>query len=508
MLHRLPILFAVLCMWTSDSLLRADLVVFGSDSSNSTELADLVNKNADVRSAIAAFEKGDLAECERMFSQALKSDKNLPSVDVMIARLLMQKGQLNEALSRLESYISKGIQQDAEAYATMGEIALMSGRFTDAWLQFREASTIVKTTSTLSKSRKEAFNTQLLQRKAETAMRRQDIATAQILYKELEAALPDSGFPLMAQARILISNSDITRGAELLRRAKKLDKTIPQPELQIALALSTGKDNSETEKWFRDGIRQSDASVANWFEYLKWLLKQDRPEDVQFLIQKAPESFRSDRLLRFLDAMSLRFLGKVEEAEKAFSILLSENTADMESADQLALILVESVDQGKKIRAQQLSQNNLRRAQNEENVIATAGWIEFKLGATDVADQYFNSLIARGTSNPQTIYYVARILEIRGRTEDAMALYQNAVDIPGLFVQRTEVKEKLAEKAKGSSSKKDEKPAASKSKTDGNVTPPQPLTPPSNKPDATPPAEKSKKPGDVSPPEKTKKSPG
>lgn len=505
MMHRLPILFAVLWVLTSTLSLYADLVVFGSDSSKSTELADLVNKNADVRSAISAFERGDVAECERMFAQAFKADKNLPSVDVMIARLLMQKGQLNEALSRLESYLSKG-SQDAEAYATMGEIALMSGRFTDAWLQFREASSIVKTTSTLSKSRKEAFNTQLLQRKAETALRRQDIATAQALFKELETVMPDSGYPLMAQARIMISNADITRGAELLRRAKKLDKTVPQPELQIALALSAGKENTETEKWFKDGIRQSDATVANWFEYLKWLLKQDRPEDVQFLIQqKVPEAFKSDRLLRFLGAMSLRYQGKVEDAEKAFSILLSENTGDMESADQLALILVDSIDQGKKIRAQQLSQNNLRRAPNEENAIATAAWIEFTLGATDLADQYFNSLISRGTGNPQTIYYVARILESRGRTEEAMALYKNAVDIPGLFVQRNEVKAKLAETAKGSSTKKDEKATASKSKTDGNVTPPLPLTPPANKSEVSPSPDNAKKSSSVPPPEKGKK---
>ena len=61
MMHRLPVLFAVLWILTSALSLHADLVVFGSDSSKSTELADLVNKNADVRSAIAAFERvGDL----------------------------------------------------------------------------------------------------------------------------------------------------------------------------------------------------------------------------------------------------------------------------------------------------------------------------------------------------------------------------------------------------------------------------------------------------------------
>jgi tetratricopeptide (TPR) repeat protein len=486
MIFRLPLWLVVLGLLINTTQfttpLRADLVVFGSDSGNSSELADLVNKNADVRTAIAAFERGDVAECERMLGMALKGEKNLPSVDVMIARLLMQKGRFNEALSRLETYLMKG-NQDAEAHATMGEIALMSGRFTDAWLQFREALSILKTSSTLSKSRKESFTNQLLQRRAETALRRQDLVTAQTLYKELEAAMPESGFPLVAQARILIANADITRGAEMLRRAKKLDKDVPQPELQIALALAAGKDGKETEKWFRDGIKLTEtATIANWFEYLKWLLTQDRPEDVLFLIPKAPKDYQSDRLLRFLGGIANRYIGKVDEAEKTFSILLSEDPGDMESANQLALILVDSIDQGKKIRAQQLSQNNLRRAPNEESVIATAAWIEHVLGATDVAEQYFNTLISRGTSNPQTIYYLAKMLDARGRRDEAKNLYKNAVELPGLFVQRIEMKEKLGLNQEKKAEEKKTAPA-----TDIVTPPPQPLTPPSTKKSETTP---------------------
>ena len=457
MLQRLSIVLAFLWMSTSVTVLRADVVVFGSDPSKSTELADMVNKNTDMRNALAAFERGDVAECERLLGLAIKSDKDLPSVSVMIARLLIQKGQFNEALTRLEQQLMGG-GQDAEAHATMGEIAFIAGRYTDAWLQFREALSILKTSSTLSKGRKEAFATQLLQLRAQTAERRKDLSTAQTLYKELETAMPQSGLPLVAQARILISNADITRGVELLRRAKKLDNSVPQPELQIAKVLASGKDYVETEKWFRDGIKQTETvTIDNWFEYLKWLMTRDRSEDVRFLIQKAPAKYQTDRSIRFLDAMALRFQGKTDEAEKAFSILLSENISDMEASDQLALILVDSIDQGKKIRAQQLSQTNLRRAPNEESAVATAAWVEFSLGATDLADQYLNSLIARGTSNPQTIYYVARILESRGRIDEAMYLYKNAVELPGLFVQRLQVKDKLAGGDKSKPGVKDDK---------------------------------------------------
>lgn len=428
-------------MWTTTTAADADLLVFGTDSSKSTELSDLVSKNASAQSAIAAFVKGDLLECERLLTEASKNSTDLPAVNVMISRLLMANGKYSEALTRLEFYLMKGTK-DAEAHATLGEIAYLSGRYSDAWLQFREAFTIVNDPSTkYSQARKDAFITQLLRLRAQTAEQRQDIESAEKLYKELEKNLPKAGFPLVAQARILISRSETSKGAELLRRARKLDETVPQPELQIALMLAQNEKNyAETEKWFQDGIKATETVTnLNWAEYMKWLLTKGRAKEVRFFFQKAPAKFQSDRLLRFLDALALRCLGKADEAEKNFLVLHRENTDDIDTSDQLALIWAESNDPSKKKKAQEMSQANLRRAQEDENAIATVGWVELKLGRLDEAEKYFGKLTARGTGSPQTIYYVACLLEARNRKDEAIILYKKALELPGLFVQRDEI---------------------------------------------------------------------
>ncbi len=458
------ICLSVLSLLLGNTPVQADILIFGSDASSNSAASDLVSKNREAQEAIAAFERGDLQECERLLTSVSKNAKDLPAVEIMLARLLMSKGKYSEALSRLETHAMKGIQ-DPEAHATMGEIAFLSGRYTDAWLQFRESLSLLSDPSSkLIKARKDEITLQLLRFRAQTAERRRDLATAEKLYKELEGAMPKSGFPLIAQARIVISKLEIAKGAELLRKAKKIDGTTIQPELQVALILSgIGHDNAVIEKWFQDGMKQRDtATIVNWSEYLKWLLIQDRAKDVRYFVEKAPAEFRANRILQFLDALALRYLAKIDDAEKAFSLLLSENADDLETADQLALILVESVDQGKKTRAQQLAQSNLRRAQNEESVIATAAWVEFKLGDIDKAEKYLSVVVARGTSNPQTIYYIARLLEARNRKAEADLMYQNAVNAPGIFVQRSEVRKRFAPPKSGDSKSKTDKANSNK----------------------------------------------
>jgi len=521
------IYFSVLSVLISTVPAKADILIFGGDASNNSSISESVGKNSEAIAALAAFERGDLQECERLLRSVSKSAKDLPAADIMIARLFMSKGKYSEALARLELYLMKGAQ-DAEAYATMGEIAFLSGRYTDAWLQFRESLAMIsEPSSTVNKTRKDEIVLHLLRFRAQTAERRRDLVAAEKLYKELEKAMPATGFPLIAQARILIAKSEIAKGAELLRKARQIDVTTVQPELQIALMLSAnGQEKAVVEKWFQDGLKQVETStIANWSEYIKWFLIQGKAKEAMYFVEKSPADFRSNRLMKFLEALTLRYLGRLDEAEVMFSALQTENIDDLEAADQLALILAESVDQGKKGRAQQISETNLKRAPNEESIIATAAWIEFKLGDIEKAEKYLSTIVARGTSNPQTIYYIARLLESRNRKVEAIAMYQNALNAPGFFAQRSEVKKRFDARATEDSKSKTDKSSSDKSKSDDSKTDkskssankssridpteptPVPLTPPAKSVPADSSKAASPPPSKTAPPAPTKASP-
>ena len=68
----------------------------------------------------------------------------------------------------------------------------------------------------------------------------------------------------------------------------------------------------------------------------------------------------------------------------------------MEASDQLALVLVESADESKRSRAKEISEAIINQTPTLRRSIATAAWIEFKLGSFEVADGMFGVLTKTG----------------------------------------------------------------------------------------------------------------
>ncbi len=137
------------------------------------------------------------------------------------------------------------------------------------------------------------------------------------------------------------------------------------------------------------------------------------------------------------------YAGDLSTAEAVFAELHRETPDDLESADQLALVLVENPDEGKRTRAFQLSESNLRKAPNQEGTIATAAWVQFKLGDIDVADRLLGQLAAQTALSPQSAYYVSEVLRARGKAEEAKQVLTAAVNSPGLFPARAAAKKQL-----------------------------------------------------------------
>ena len=391
--------------------------------------------------AVGAYRAGNPAEFERLLTEAIKSSTDLPSKEILTAWILMDSGRFPDAIALLEVYVrSNG--QDPLAYMTFGEIALRSGRWTDAWIQLQQAKLLAASKPVLE-SRKESFETRLLQLLAEAAERRHQWTKSIELYKQCMQRDPKAAFPLVALSRIRIAQGDVAAAIKSLSEAKKLDNKLPQPELALALQLAQGPGWQESETWFQSGLKAPDSSVANWIEYARWLLLHDRPEEIATVFDSLKEEDNKLRDIRFLRGLTARFLGSLQEAETMFSSLHQSNPDDIEAADQLALVLAEQPDEGKRARAAQISETNLRRAPQVETTVATAAWIQFKLGSVDTADRMLGELARQTSVSPQTAFYIAELLKHRGKSEDAKRVLETAVMAPGIFVNRQKVKEEL-----------------------------------------------------------------
>jgi len=177
--------------------------------------------------------------------------------------------------------------------------------------------------------------------------------------------------------------------------------------------------------------------------YLNWLLLNDRDEDARRLIDKLSVEVLANRNIQVRQGIAARYAGDFLKAESVFSALSQLAPDDLEVADQLALVLVESPNEGKRARAAQISESNLRRLPNNETTIATAAWVQFKLGSIDVADQLLGKLVGQISLSPQTAFYVSELLKANGKAEESKKVLEAAIRSPGIFPDRKRARKLL-----------------------------------------------------------------
>jgi len=405
------------------------------------ELVEISKKNAGLANALQSFQSGNGEKLKADLLEAKKLSPEFPKTDVMLARMFMANRQWAEALTVLEGHVALN-PNDAEAYKSFGEVAMVSGRWTDSWLQFEKAVALTDGMS-FPAPRKANFQAELTKLRAESAEKRQDIAVSTKLFEELAKLQPKDGYAYWSLGRLKIAGGDEEGGMALLKKGRAITATLPQPELAVALEL-VGKNKPKAERWFKDGILdKATATEANWVQYIRFLIDEDRVDAAKPLLEKAPAEYQKSRDVRLLKAVVHRYSNEDSDAEKILIDLLAANPADVDASDQLALVLCESKDPGKQSRAQQISEANLGQAPNVEKIAATAAWVRFKNSDLAQAGNILDQIVKGGRISPQTAYYVAMLLRARGQIAQANQFLKIAVEAPGSFPQKKAAKAML-----------------------------------------------------------------
>jgi len=441
----LVLLVACICAWQAPSAF-SQYALNGSPldpfPANVVALLERAKSNDAISSAIDSFKAGKAEALKLHLEVAKEKNPNLPAVDIMIARMLMANGQWSEALTVLEGYVAK-TPTDAEVHKSFAEIAMVSGRWTDAWLQLQKSYELIAGMK-FSETRKADFIAELVKLRGEVAEQRKDIPTATKLFESLGKLLPNSGDSYWALGRLKVAAGEVDAGAELLKKARVLDPKLPQPDLAIALELLGRGEREKADVWFRSGLAdKASATENNWLQYAQFLIDDGRSDVAKTMLSKAPADYLGKRDFKLVKAVVHRYLNELPDAEKLLSELHQANPNDFDAADNLALVLVESNDEGKRARAQQISEANLRQAPDQERLAATAAWIKYKTGSPDVADKILGQVVSGGRISPQTAYYSAMILKSLGRQDESKQFLKIAVDAKGDFPQKKAAKAEL-----------------------------------------------------------------
>ena len=131
---------------------------------------------------------------------------------------------------------------------------------------------------------------------------------------------------------------------------------------------------------------------------------------------------------------------KMKQDEDYFVEALGISPSNGDVINQLALLLVEQPDQGKRDRA--LAFAGMSSQLNNQNADAqiTLAWTLYQLGRVADAEQALRSGLSLGNPSPDSSYLVAKILMDQNKTEPAKQLLKAALETesPGIFIYRAD----------------------------------------------------------------------
>lgn len=439
----------VLCHSFAPSSLGFDLIG-GTKSSNSTAGNDDKSANA-LAPAIAAFEKRDYSLFQKEY-QIVAVYLPLPAEEIFWSRLLVDSGAVQDAIQVLEAYQIVA-PNDPEMHIAFAYIAMKSGRWTDAFLQLSKADAMIAQ-GLLPKERQANVIPGLMQLQAETAIQRKQWSLAEEQYRKLQELLPNDPNPTwqLGVTYALAGRDD--DAASTMQLARDKAPQLPCPHLTVASILIAQKSwhfDAEAVKriegHFRKSILNNRQDTIVWREYCKWLLALDRSEDVLSYLGKAPDAVKETRDSQLLLAIAMRAEQDFIKSEELLEKLFATYPDDLEISDQLILVLLQNPDESKRSRAKTLADENLSKHPTIENIVATAGWASLCFDEMENADQRLSQLVARGTISPQSAYFVGRFFEKSNRLDDAMRVYQVAINSPSIFPERRALRKQLEEMA-------------------------------------------------------------
>jgi len=391
--------------------------------------------------ARTAYSKGRIEECRAQLKAARVKAENLPPVDLMLARLHFSHNKAAAGKQLLEE-VAVAEANHPEVYLLFGNVALNEGRLTDAMLHF-ERSMNVGIPEEWTDDQKVALAREAFSGLAAVAEKRGDWYKAQVALKQLTKINPGDAKIRDRLGAALFMLGREEEAFDQFQTAARQDANMNEPEVSMAVMHLRRQEYEKAAQAFQNALQKYPNDGRICYEAAGMHLLTDNAQQAKRLADKAAALGLDTRELKMQRGYIARQLRDYEAAEKHFSAALAQSPADFEAINQLALVLAEQDDEAKQQRALELATLNVRRYPKSAPALSTSGWVYYKLGRKDEARRALQLAAAQPQVRSETLYYLARLLWESGDKDDARkvaARVQEAVEQPGLFVLRPEIK--------------------------------------------------------------------
>ncbi|MEN6451775.1 MAG: tetratricopeptide repeat protein [Thermoguttaceae bacterium] len=407
--------------------------------------------------AEAAFSKGDTEGALKILQEAVKKNPELPPAQVEMARLFAKYNAPAGIRPALERAVMDA-PKDPEAYLMLGNVAMAERRVTEGALLFQKADSLTGDWKAGSK-RKQDILTQIQGGLAMTCEVRNDLTGAQ---RHIEAWLkldPKSSVALQRLARCFFLQKKPTEALAKLQEAAKLNPELLTPQAILGQWFAQAGDQKQANTWMIAARNAAPNDAKTRLAVAEWALTNGLNESAR---KEADEAIRLDP--KSPQAQNLRgvialFDKDYPRAERYFLKARDDAPSEMKFnvTNNLAMALVAQNDESKKGHALTLAMENARKYPRMVEALSTYGWVAYRNGQLDVAENLLGNLAKNKALTPDSAYFFACVLKDRGQIEGARQWLKLSLAIKAPFQYRSEATELLKSLPEASAT---EKPAA------------------------------------------------
>ncbi|MCR4412212.1 MAG: tetratricopeptide repeat protein [Thermoguttaceae bacterium] len=397
----------------------------------------------EIQEAAGHFRNADYDKAVEVLRTAVKKHPDLPPAHLILAQFFNATNQPANMRNALEQAIAED-PADPEPYAVLAELAVRNRQMTEAGLLYAKVLE-------LADARKESKRAASLRRPALAGLAmvadaRKDWPAAQKYLEALLVEEPKNAGALQQLGRVLFHQKKLDEAKKRLQEAAKAGDDVLSAEANLARFYQEAGDTATAAQYMLEAIKANPTDFRTRLVAAEWSLeigKFDQAEtQAQAAIKLSPDSIEA-KLVRGTVAL---FRKDYKTAQDMFEQAHLQAPGNFSATNNLALALVEQDEESKKRMALDYAQINARVGPDRPEANATLGWVYYRLGRIDEAENALRkSLSIAGQPSPDTAYYFARVLNDRGRKEEARRLLDLALKAKSPFPMRPEAEALAAE---------------------------------------------------------------
>ncbi|MFL5329773.1 MAG: tetratricopeptide repeat protein [Gemmataceae bacterium] len=396
----------------------------------------------DLNAAAALLREGRTDEAFRKVQEVVKRNPNLKPPRLILAHLAMRvipqqaRGFLEQAAAETPDH--------PDIYLTNAELSFNESRLSDAILNSMKALELANAPKWNAEQRT------VFQKSAHSILaglyeRRKDWNNARAHLAAWLALDPKNGSARERYGAVLFRLGQVDEAQKEFQLAAKDDSTVMPATVLMARQYMNRNDAKSDDmkragQFFESAVNAEPNSARVHIAYADYLLQLGNAEAARVHADMAVKLDPKNQEARYFQGVVARMSKDFATAEKIFQELYTASPNNINAANQLALVLVESQDPANRRRGLEIAQANGRQYPQNPNILSTLAYCFYRNGNASEARKILDAILnGVPVPPPDTAYYIALILaEDKQALDETKNVLKAALETPGAFFYRKE----------------------------------------------------------------------